>query len=118
MTTMRISIDVLNKIVAQDNMTAYRNGFQIRNRFVVIKPLTNILYEHDPLLKSSMVVQNARHNPGSGAYLSINISCKKCKDMAYKIQLLVRITFTIHSWFHLVYYIIKYSENLTKQIKK
>ena len=87
MDSLIISHEILNKMIEADNLTPYRQGFMLKRRAELVKPLTDLLIEKDPLLKNSFRVNSARHYPLKGVYLTIYIDCKECKDLSYKLYL-------------------------------
>ena len=88
MTYLKINHDILKKIIDTENLMPYRKGYNIKNRALVVKPITDLLIDIDPLLKNVLNVTYARHNPSSGLYLTIRVECKACKIVAYNINLI------------------------------
>lgn len=110
---MKIPKDLVDKIIAESNLTAYRQGYNIKTRQTLAEPITNqLVIEHDPLLNNNVTVILARHNPVKGIYLYLIVKCKVCPLINYKIQLTVRIIFSDKT-FCLIYKI-KISKYLAK----
>ena len=70
MNFLKINHNILKKIIEPETLTSYRKGYNIKNRALVVKPITYLLIDIDPLMKILLNVTYARHNPTSGLYLT------------------------------------------------
>ena len=89
MNILKINHNVLKTIIEPENLTLYQKGFNIKNRAMVVKPITDLIVDIDSFMKNVLNVTYAMHNPTSGLYLTISLECKPCKVVAYNINIQV-----------------------------
>ncbi len=53
MDKLTISHEILNNIIKESNLVPYRSAFNIKKKINLTKPITDLLIEKEPLLKTN-----------------------------------------------------------------